>query len=297
MTEPPTVERCTPVRIAEIGGWWSLLRRIWQRFADDNAPLLAAGVAFYGVFAIFPMVVALVSVYGLVANPADIAEQVQNATAALPDPTQEFLVTQVNAVVATSGTELGLALLVAVVIALWSASSGVRHLMESVRIAYREPRQRFVRLRAQALLLAVAGILLLTVLVVALTVVPSLVGRIAPNSGTLAAYVRWPVIAVLIAAATGVIYRVAPTRDTPRRHWWSLGGAVASGLWLVSSIGLAVYAEVFPNLDAAYGSFVAVLVTMLWLWLSAISVLVGAYVNDETERPTRLVDGLPAAEG
>jgi membrane protein len=297
VSDPGEPERFTPIPLAEAGGWWSLARRVWRRFADDNARLLAAGVAFYGVFAVFPTIVALVSVYGLVADPADIARQVQDATAALPDPTQEFLVTQVDAVVATSGAELGLALVLAVVIALWSASSGVRHLMESVRVAYREPRQRFVRLRAQALLLAVAGVLLLAALVVALTVVPAVVGRIAPNAGTLSAYVRWPVIAVLIAAATGVVYRVAPTRDTPRRHWWSLGGAIATGMWLLSSIGLAVYAEVFPNLDAAYGSFVAVLVTMLWLWLSALSVLVGAYVNDETERPTRLLEPPAAGPG
>lgn len=291
MTESRAAEPFTPIPLTDAGGWWPMTRRIWGRFADDNARLLAAGVAFYAIFAIFPTVVALVSVYGLVADPADIARQVQDATAALPDPTQEFLVTQVDAVVATSGGELGLALVVAVGVALWSASSGVRHLMESVRIAYREPRQRFVRLRAQALLLAIGGILLLAALVVALTVLPSIVGRISPNLESVSSYVRWPVVAVLIAAATGVIYRVAPTRDTPRRHWWSLGGAIATGLWLLSSIGLALYSEVFPTLDAAYGSFVAVLVTMLWLWLSALSVLVGAYINDETERPTRPVDG------
>lgn len=274
-----------------------MVRRIWRRFGDDNARLLTAGVAFYGIFAIFPMVVALVSIYGLVADPVDIARQVNDATAALPDPTQQFLVTQVDEVVATSGGELGLALVVALGIALWSASSGLRHLMESVRIAYREPRQRFVRLRAQALLLAIGGILLVAALVVALTVLPSIVGRISPNVESLTSYVRWPVVTLLIAAATGVIFRVAPTRDTPRRHWWSLGGAVATSFWVISSIGLALYSEVFPNLDAAYGSFVALLVTMLWLWLSALSILVGAYLNDETERPTRLLDQSAAGQG
>ncbi len=267
-----------------------MVRRIGRRISADNAVLLAAGVAFFGIFAVFPTVVAVVSVYGLVANPADVAEQVADLTEALPEPTRDFLLTQVNAVVATSNAELGVALGLAVVVALWSASSGVRHLMESIRAAYGESRQHFVRLRAQALLLAVAGVAFLAVLVAALTILPTILGRVAPAAGSFSAYLRWPVIAVLMAAALGVLYRIAPTRDTPRRHWWSLGGALGTALWLVSSVGLAFYAAAFADIEASYGSFGAVLVTMLWLWLSALSVLAGAYLNDETEVPTEVAD-------
>ena len=173
-SEPGAV-RYTPVPVASVGGWWAVTMRIGRRLSADNAVLLAAGVAFFGIFAVFPTVVAVVSVYGLVANPADVAEQVADLTEALPEPTRDFLLTQVDAVVATSSTELGVALAVAVVVALWSASSGVRHLMESIRAAYGEPRQHFVRLRAQALLLAVAGVVFLAVLIAALTIVPSIV--------------------------------------------------------------------------------------------------------------------------
>ena len=288
-SEPGAV-RYTPVPVASVGGWWAVTLRIGRRLSADNAVLLGAGVAFFGIFAVFPTVVALVSVYGLIANPADVAEQVADLTDALPEPTRDFLLTQVDAVVATSSTELGVALAVAVVVALWSASSGVRHLMESIRAAYGEDRQHFVRLRAQALLLAVAGVVFLALLIATLTIVPSIVSRAAPGAAAFSSYVRWPVIAVLMAAALGVLYRIAPTRDTPRRHWWSLGAALGTALWLVSSVGLAVYAAAFANIEASYGSFGAVLVTMLWLWLSALSVLAGAYLNDETEAPTEVVD-------
>ena len=210
-SEPGAV-RYTPVPITSVGGWWAVTTRIGRRLSADNAVLLAAGVAFFGIFAVFPTVVALVSVYGLIANPADVAEQVADLTEALPEPTRDFLLTQVEAVVATSSTELGVALAVAVVVALWSASSGVRHLMESIRAAYGESRQHFVRLRAQALLLAVAGVVFLAVLVAALTVVPTIVGRLSPGAASFSSYVRWPLIAVLMAASAG---RPLPHRPHP----------------------------------------------------------------------------------
>jgi membrane protein len=281
----PDAVRHTPVPVASVGGWRAVLTRIGRRISADNAVLLAAGVAFFGIFAVFPTVVAVVSVYGLVSDPADVTEQVADLTEALPEPTRDFLLDQANAVVATGSTELGVALVLAIAVALWSASSGVRHLMESIRAAYGEPRQSFVRLRAQALLLAVAGVVFLAVLVAALTVVPTILRRVAPDATWLSSYVRWPVIAALMVAALGVLYRIAPSRDTPRRRWWSLGGVVGTALWLVSSVGLAVYSALLADIEASYGSFGAVLVTMVWLWLSALSVLVGAYLNDETEQP------------
>ena len=263
-------------------------RRVARRMGEDRAVLMAAGVAFFGMFALFPAIIAFVAVYGLVADPAEVARQVDDLVAAVPPATQEFLVGQVDAVVATSSTELGLAFVLFVVIALVSASSGVRHLMESIRVAFDEPPKRFIRGRLQALALAVAGIVVLAVLIVALTVGPALAGRVNDTFATTISYLRWPGLAASTVLVLAVLYRLAPNRSCPERRWWSLGAVVASVLWLASSIGLAVYSTFFADLQALYGAFAAVLATLLWLQLSALSVLIGAYVNHETEQ---VVDG------
>jgi len=240
-------------------------------------------VAFFGLFVLFPAIIAFVSVYGLLADPADVTRKVDDFTTALPPATQEFLAEQVDAVVATSSTELGLAFVLFVVIALVSASSGVRHLMESIRVAFAEPPTRFLRGRLQALGLAVVGILVLALLIAGLTVGPALAGRVSDTFATSVSYVRWPALAALAALVLAVLYRLAPNRRCPERRWWSLGAVVASVLWLASSIGLAIYSTFFADLQALYGAFAAVLVTLLWLQLSALSVLIGAYVSHETE--------------
>jgi membrane protein len=261
-------------------------KRVKARMKEENAVLLAAGVAFFGLLAVFPALIALVSVYGLVADPQDVARQVEDLASGLPEETQAFLQDQLDRIVTSSSTGLGIALVVSLAAALWSASSGVRHLMESIDTAYAEPADGFVKLRAKAVVLALGGIVVLALLVGALTVLPALADEISSVVGTIATWARWPIIALVMVAVLAVLYRVAPNRDDAQIRWTSPGGLVATVLWLLTSAALAVYAATFADFQATYGSFGAVIVIMLWLFLSAVSILVGAYVNAEAEHQT-----------
>lgn len=267
-------------------GWKDVALRVKARMKEENAVLLAAGVAFFGMLALFPGIVALVSIYGLVADPQDVARQVQDLAAGLPQETRDFIQEQLDRIVTSSSTGLGIALAVSLAAALWSASSGVRHLMESIDTAYAEPADGFVKLRAKAVVLALAGVVVLALLVGALTVLPTLADQIGDVAGTIVSIARWPVIALVMVAILAVLYRVAPNRDDPELKWTSPGGIVATVLWLLTSAALAIYASTFADFQATYGSFGAVIVLMLWLFLSCLSILIGAYVNAEAEHQT-----------
>jgi membrane protein len=248
--------------------------------------LLAAGVAFFGMFAIFPALVAVISLYGLLADPSDVQSQVDSFAAALPASTQTFLQDQLDRIVSGSSAGLGFALLLSVAVALWSASSGVGHLLEAVNAAYGEAPESFVKARLRSLVLALGGVLVMVIVVGALTVLPGLVGQVSSALRTAAVWARWPLIAVVMIGVLAVVYRSGSNRDDPRWRWTSVGGFVATAAWLLSSGGLAIYASTVGSLDAAYGSFGGVLVVMLWLLLSALSILFGAYLNAELEHQT-----------
>ena len=162
-----------------------------------------------------------------------------------------------------------------------SWSSGVRHLMESIDVAYAAPLHGWVALRAKALAVAVAGIVVMVVLVALLTVVPTLTEDLGV-AHTAAIVLRWPVVALLMMVVLAVLYRVSPNRDG-RLRWTSPGAVAATTCWLAASVGLAVYAARFASFQATYGSVVAVIAAMLWLFLGALSVLLGAYLNREVD--------------
>jgi len=263
--------------------------RAHARARTDNAVLMAAGVAFFGLLAIFPAAIAVVSIYGLVADPSDVTDQVERLASGMSPSTRLFLTAELERIVATSAGGLGLTAAVSVVVALWSASSGVRHLMESIDVAYAAPVHGFVALRAKALVVAVSGIVSTVGLVGVLTLAPSLTEDLG-RAHTVAVWLRWPVVALVMMIVLAVLYRVAPNRDG-RLRWTSPGAVLATATWLVASVGLAVYASRFASFQATYGSVVAIIATMLWLFLGALSVLVGAYVNREVDVALAAADG------
>ncbi len=267
-------------------GWLDVAKRIKARVKDENGVLLAAGVAFFGMFAVFPAVVAVISLYGLLADPTDVQSQVNDLAGGLPESTRSFLTDQLGRIVSGSQSGLGLALVGSVALALWSASSGIRHLLEAINAAYAEPPEPFVKARLRALGLALGAVVVVVAMIGALTVLPALAGQVSDLARTVVSWARWPLIAAAMVVVLAVLYRMGPNRDDPKWRWTSVGGTVATVLWLLSSVGLAVYASQFAHFDATYGSFGGVLVVMLWLLLSALSVLVGAYLNAELEHQT-----------
>ncbi|ADB31021.1 ribonuclease BN [Kribbella flavida DSM 17836] len=268
------------------GGWWRIVRRAWKEASTDQVPLLAAGVAFFGFLSLFPAVAAIVLGYGLVAEPSQMRSQVEELTAAVPASARDILLQQVESLAAAPQQGLGIGLVIALATALWSASGGVGYLISAVNLAYDEEETRgFVKRKLLALGLTL-GAIVFVLLAAGLLAVGALIDDSSTVVRVLLQVARLAVAIILITIALAVVYRVAPDRDAPRMRWVSVGAAVATVIWLLASIGFSVYVSTFGNYAKTYGSLAAVAILLLWLWLTAYAILLGAEINAESEQQT-----------
>jgi membrane protein len=270
-------------------GWWQITRRAVTEAKTDQVPLLAAGVAFYAFLSIFPALIAMVMLYGLVADPAQAAAQVESYAQALPSSAQQLLTDQVDQLTSTSSRSLGIGLVVALLLALWSASNGVGNLVTAINFCYDEEETRgFVKRKGLALLLTLGAIVFVTVAFALVAVVPAVLNALGLPLGVrlVVQVVRWIGLVIAVTVAFAVLYRLAPARDGAKFRWVTLGAGLATLIWLVGSVGFSVYVDNFGSYGKTYGSLAGVVVLLLWLWISSIAVLFGAEVNAETEQQT-----------
>ncbi|HMJ74577.1 MAG TPA: YihY/virulence factor BrkB family protein [Iamia sp.] len=265
------------------------MRRTKTEARRDEVSLLAAGVAFYALLSLVPALAALVSIYGLVADPADIDRQVADSLAAAPAEVRDLIAEQMSSVAQQSQGGLGITVVVGILLALWSASSGMKHLITAIDVAYDEEETRgFVALRGRALLLTVGAIAFVAVAVGVITVVPALLDDTSlGGAGQLAVSIlRFPFLGLGLMAGLAVLYRYAPDRDEPRWGWTAPGTIVATVLALVGSVLFSLYTSTMGSYAETYGALGAVVVLMLWLMLMAAAVVIGAEINAEAERQT-----------
>jgi membrane protein len=268
---------------------FAVLKRVKAEVKEDNVGLLAAGVAFYAMLAIFPAIIAVVTVYGMVADPDQVKTQVGELAKSLPAGADELLEEQLTNVVNAGRQALSIGLALSLLALLWSVSSGVQGLIKSLNVIYDEKETRgFVKLRGLSLLLTLGAIVVAVVALALITVFPGVIDGLGlGRAGQVAASVaRWVVLAVLVLLALGVVYRLGPDRANPRWRWVSAGAVVALVLWLLGSVGFSYYVDNFGKYNQTYGALAAVIILLLWLFLSAFAVLLGAEFNAETERQT-----------
>jgi membrane protein len=269
-------------------GWTQVAKRGWKEAKADQVPLLAAGVAFYAFLAIFPALIAIVSIYGLFADPSTIANQLNSITAALPEEAAQLITDQVTALSSRRQT-LGISLILAVLIALWSASAGISNLLTAINVAYDEEEKRgFVKKRLMSLGLTLAAIVFMVIILALVAVLPPLLKAVF-GTGALRWVLQilgWLVMVVLVAAGLAILYRLGPDRDAPRMKWVSVGAVVATFVWLVASIGFSIYTSTFGNYAKTYGVFAGIVVLLFWLWLTMYAILLGAEINAEAEQQT-----------
>ncbi|HEV3505962.1 MAG TPA: YihY/virulence factor BrkB family protein, partial [Actinomycetes bacterium] len=266
-----------------------ILRRVMAEVKEDNVALLAAGVAFYAMLAIFPAIIAVVTVYGMVADPAQVESQVNEFAKGLPSGADALLTEQLQNVVGAGRQSLSIGLAVSLLAVLWSASGGVQGLVKGLNVVYDERESRgFVKLRGLSLLLTLGAIVVAVITLALITVFPAVIDNLGlGQAGELAASIaRWAVLALLVLAALAVLYRFAPDRASPRWRWVSWGAVVALVLWLLGSVGFSWYVDNFGKYNQTYGALAAVIILLLWLFLSAFAVLLGAEFDAEIERQT-----------
>jgi membrane protein len=270
-------------------GWFQIAKRGWKEAKADQVPFLSAGVAYYAFLALFPALLALVSLYGLVADPATIAAQVDAlAGGALPADVQKLITDQIN-LVASRRAALSFGVIVGVAIALFSASGGMANLMTAISLAYDEEEKRgFLKKRLLALALTLGAIVFMVIMLALIAVLPPLLERLLGGGAF-----RWVLqiagyllMFVIVASALAILYRFAPDRDAPKMKWVSVGALVATVIWLIASIGFSIYTSTLGNYAKTYGAIAGIVILLFWLWLTAYAILLGAEINAEAEQQT-----------
>jgi membrane protein len=268
-------------------GWKDIAKRTLKEVKADQVPLLAAGVAFYVLLALFPAIIAGVSIYGLVADPQTVRDQINQLAQTLSPETAKLIGTQIQQVTSGAGGALGLATVIGILTALWSASSGMKALITGVNLAYDEPEGRkFVKLRGLSILMTLGAMVLLGVALALIVGFPAVPDSWPTVLQWAAAVLRFVLLAVLLMAGLAALYRYAPDRDKPKWGWASPGSMVATLLWVLASVGFSVYVNAFGNYNKTYGALAGVIILMFWLYLTAFVVLVGAELNAEMELQT-----------
>jgi len=268
-------------------GWKDIAKRTAKEVKQDQVPLLAAGVAFYTLLALFPAIIAGVSIYGLVADPETVRSQIDKLTQMLSPETATILSQQIKQVTSGAGGALGLATVIGILTALWSASSGMKALITGVNLAYDEGESRkFVKLRGLSLLLTLGAMVLLAVAGATIVGFPPIADNLPTVLQWVLGILRFVVLAVLLVLGLAALYRYAPDRDEPKWTWVSWGSGVATVLWILASIGFSIYVNSFGNYNKTYGALAGIIILMFWLYLTAVIVLVGAELNTEMELQT-----------
>lgn len=285
-------EAQTPTQVPP-KGWLDVGKRTLKEVSSDNVSLLAAGCAYFAMLALFPTLIAAVTLYSLVADPGTLQNQINSIASALPEGGQ-IIEQQLRDLTGDGGRATGvlsLGLVISLLGALWSASGGTAGMMQALNLAYDEVETRkFLKLRGTALALTIGGIIVALIAVGLVAVLPAVLDSLGLGSvgRTVVNILRWPLVALVFAGALAVLYRYAPDRDQPKFSWVSVGAIAATLLWLVASGLFSFYISNFgEGYGRTYGAIAGVIILLLWLYLSAFIILFGAELNAELERQTK----------
>ncbi len=301
--KPPAMQRAraglqpsTRGREAETGGeipakgWKDIAWRIYQSSQNNRVLLVAAGVTYYALLALFPAVAAIVTLYGLFADTSSLNEDLHLLSGFLPQGALEVIGDQVKRITAQGQARLGFTLLGTLGLSLWGANAGTKAIFDALNIIYKEREQRgFIKLTLCSLAFTVAAVVLALLSLTGIVLVPVALKFLGLAEGSwagLLALLRWPLLYLVIVFGLACLYRYGPSRTEPQWRWVTWGSAIAAAIWIVGSLLLSWYVTNFGTYNATYGSLGAVIGFMVWLWLSTTIVLIGGEINAEMEHQT-----------
>jgi membrane protein len=270
--------------------WKHVGLRIAARVSEDRLLAVAAGVVFYALLALFPGITALVSSYALFANAATIGDHLASLASFVPESAYGIVHEQVLRIANGGATgRLSFAFVVGLGLAIWSANAGMKAMMDALNVAYQVKEHRsFIVLNAVSLAFTVGALAAMLVAIAAIVMLPVFVSYL-PFEGTanILKWLRWPALAVLLLLGLATLYRFGPDHKDARWQWISPGAAFAAVSWLAGSALLSWYLGSFADYNKTYGSLGAAIGLMMWMWMSAIVVMMGAEINS-------VLDGIAA---
>jgi membrane protein len=283
-------------------GWRDILLRVYHKIGEDNASLVAAGIALNSLLAIFPALAVAVLIYGLFSSPASVSEDMKPFFAILPPDAAKLLQDQLQSLVAPAHVRLGLGALISALLAFWSARQGIAAIMTATNIAYYERERRGfftqVAISLGFTLSAVLAFLMMLVLGVAVPLIVQVL-PLGPAAAAAILIVRWILLWLFAIGALTVVYRYAPDRRVPQWRWVTWGSAAAATLWLLGSALFELYVNHFSSYGATYGAIGGVIVLIMWFYLGGYAIVLGAEINAEMEHQTAVdtTEGPPKPMG
>jgi membrane protein len=287
---PPVGGAARVKRVHWTAAWTQRLGRVWRALGRDNISIMAAGIAYYAMLSIFPGMSALVLTYGLIADPLTIEHHIDALAGVLPGEALKLLSDQLNVLVTAPSEKLGIGLVVSVLIALWSSTAGTSAMMNALTIAYEGKEERGVlHFYGLSIALTVGGVVFMLIALVLIAGVPAVAADLPLSEfwQQLLPLVRFPAFAIFALLGLGTLYRLAPDRKRPAWDFFRAGTVAATLLWLAGSAAFSFYASRFGSYDRTYGSVGAVALLLVWLYVTAYIVLIGAELNGDSLRNDR----------
>ncbi len=273
------------------GAWWAIAKRVYVMNDFHNLALLSAGVAFFAFLAFVPLIAVIVSLYGLIADPGTVAASLDLLNDVVPVEVLTIVREQLLQIVTANTTQQGLGLVIALLFSTYGAMRAATAMMRALNIIYEEHETRgFFRTTwvAVTITLGMAGIAIVGLISISLFSYARnfLSGYIGAGALLLVQAMTWAVAAMLVSVTFAIFFRYAPDRRAAKWRWLSLGSVASTVLWLCITVGFGFYASNVSGYNATYGSLAAIVIFLMWLFLSAYAVLIGAEINAETERQT-----------
>ena len=270
-------------------GWKAVLRRTFVEMLTDRASLVAAGCAFYATLALFPAISMMISIYGLLFDPLTVEPQLAVLRDLLPPSAWQLISERVHMLVTQPPVTLGLSLLFSTTITLWSSATGIKSILAALNVAYEEREQRgFLRFQLIAFtitLCAIIGAVVGLALLVGMPYALAFLGVSAHQKFWIRS-ASFTLLVLSILLGLSLLYRYGPSRSMPKWHWVTPGSLVATLLWIAVSALFSFYVAQFATYDATYGPLGTVVGVMMWFYVTAYAVLLGAELNAELELQT-----------
>jgi membrane protein len=271
-------------------GWMDIAWRVLEGFQSDRVMLVAAGVTFYALLAVFPATAAVVALYGLFTDATAITNHLRLLSGFLPVGAVEVIGDQVKLLTAQGQGTLGFAFVGTLALSLWGANAATKAIFDALNIIYKEQEKRsFIQLTLRSLIFTLGGMVLVLIAIGSIVIVPvalKVIGFSDGSTASLLSLLRWPLLFAALLLALACLYRFGPSREQPQWRWVTWGSAIAAGIWIIGSLLLSWYVANFGSYNATYGSLGAIIGLLVWMWLSTIIVLAGAEINAETEHQT-----------